>query len=111
MLSSIITIPAASVTPSRTLRERCGFTEYISFAPAFPNIPAKGHLGPTAGNLPRRKRSSVASLDIPVPAPIPVVESSASRGDHMKRFRVHRILCSIFRRIPAFETESTNPFQ
>ncbi|KAJ6500230.1 Arabinosidase B [Mycena vitilis] len=48
-----------------SLRERCGFTDFISFAPAFPNIPAKGHLGPTAGNLPRRKRSSAASLPLP----------------------------------------------
>jgi hypothetical protein len=56
----------------RTLRERCGFNLFISFAPAFPNLPAKGHIGPTAGNLPRRKRSSVASLELP--APIPVVD-------------------------------------
>ncbi|KAJ7676841.1 hypothetical protein DFH06DRAFT_1317451 [Mycena polygramma] len=58
----------------QSLRERCGFTEFISFSPAFPNIPAKGHLGPTAGNLPRRKRSSAASLPLPALAPAPVFE-------------------------------------
>ncbi|KAJ7746540.1 hypothetical protein B0H14DRAFT_3514260 [Mycena olivaceomarginata] len=56
----------------RTLRERCGFTLFISFTPAFPKMIAKGHLEPTAGNLPRRKRSSVVSLEIPAPAPITV---------------------------------------
>ncbi|KAJ6592479.1 hypothetical protein B0H19DRAFT_1055199 [Mycena capillaripes] len=61
-----------SVSPTRTLRERCGFTLFLFFAPAFPNIPAKGHLGPTAGNLPRRKRSSVVSFNLPVAAPVPI---------------------------------------
>ncbi|KAJ7099467.1 hypothetical protein B0H15DRAFT_944882 [Mycena belliarum] len=70
--------PPAPITPSsscsslslstpRTLRERCGFTHMLSFAPAFPKIAAKGHIGPTAGNLPRRRRSSVVPLDLPKP--------------------------------------------
>jgi hypothetical protein len=73
--TQILMLASASMTslpPSnapRTLRERCGFTLFISFAPAFPNIPAKGHIGPIVGNLPRRKRSSVVSLELPAPAP------------------------------------------
>ncbi|KAF8206930.1 hypothetical protein K438DRAFT_1962579 [Mycena galopus ATCC 62051] len=63
-----------------TLRERCGFTLFISFAPAIPNIRAKGHLGPTAGNLPRRKRSSVVSLELPAPGP--VADSNTSRTEY-----------------------------
>ncbi|KAJ7609993.1 hypothetical protein DFH06DRAFT_1344074 [Mycena polygramma] len=79
MFESASSIPpsdsSSSTDAPRTLRERCGFTLYISFAPAFPNIPAKGELGPTANNIPRRrKRSSVASIDIPA-APV-VGESS-----------------------------------
>ncbi|KAJ7652502.1 hypothetical protein DFH06DRAFT_1134484 [Mycena polygramma] len=78
-MSAFITcniIPSSSCEPvlrerHQSLRERCGFTEFISFAPAFPNIPAKGHLGPTAGNLPRRKRSSAAPLALPALAPAP----------------------------------------
>ncbi|KAJ7209021.1 hypothetical protein B0H12DRAFT_1158251 [Mycena haematopus] len=71
---STTSIPS-SMSPSNarpTLRERCGFTLSISFAPAFINIPAKGHIGPTAGNLPRRKprRSSVISLELPAPQPV-----------------------------------------
>ncbi|KAJ6525870.1 hypothetical protein DFH09DRAFT_1328736 [Mycena vulgaris] len=54
---------------------RCRFTLWLSFAPAFPNIPAKGAIGPTAGNLPRRKRSSVASLDLPAPVDLRVGRS------------------------------------
>ncbi|KAK7012755.1 hypothetical protein R3P38DRAFT_3584904 [Favolaschia claudopus] len=54
---------------SRTLRERCGWDLTISFAPAVApaHMMAKGHLGPTIGNLPRRKRSSVVSIDLPAP--------------------------------------------
>ncbi|KAJ7142231.1 hypothetical protein C8R44DRAFT_865594 [Mycena epipterygia] len=79
-------IPSASTssvsenTP-RTLRERCGFTLSLSFAPAFPNLPAKGHVGPTAGNLPRRKRSSVTSIDLPAPVPAPA-DSNSSRAEY-----------------------------
>ncbi|KAJ7358165.1 hypothetical protein DFH08DRAFT_953353 [Mycena albidolilacea] len=81
--------PSASLPPSSTttsasrprsgsLRDRCGFTHYISFAPAFPNIRAKGDIGPTAGNIPRRrKRSSVASIDIPA-APAPVLADASA---------------------------------
>ncbi|KAJ7627868.1 hypothetical protein B0H17DRAFT_1150860 [Mycena rosella] len=36
----------------------------------FPYMPAKGPIGPTAGNLPRRKRSSVTSLELPARAPV-----------------------------------------
>ncbi|KAJ7076636.1 hypothetical protein B0H15DRAFT_955494 [Mycena belliarum] len=50
----------------RTLRERRGFTLSLSFAHAAPNIPARGHTGPNAGNLPRRKRR-VVPLDVPEP--------------------------------------------
>jgi hypothetical protein len=78
--SSTFTLSAAA---PRTLRERCGFTLYISFAPAFPNIPAKGELGPTAGNLPRRrKRSSVASIDIPAAFGPAFVDSNAGRMEY-----------------------------
>ncbi|KAF7316702.1 hypothetical protein HMN09_00403300 [Mycena chlorophos] len=66
-------LPASSSTSSissidrsqLTLRERRGWTRWISFAPS----------GPTMATLPRRrKRSSVASIDtsIPAPAPAPV---------------------------------------
>ncbi|KAJ7203405.1 hypothetical protein B0H12DRAFT_1138107 [Mycena haematopus] len=67
-----ISASTSSLSVHRTLRERCGFTLFISFAPAFPNIAPKGHLGPTAGNLPRRKRSSVVSIEQLLPAPVPV---------------------------------------
>jgi hypothetical protein len=63
--ASMISFPPSSAP--RTLRERCGFALFISFVPAFPNIPAKGNIGPTAGNLPRRKRSSVVSVELPAP--------------------------------------------
>ncbi|KAJ7676876.1 hypothetical protein DFH06DRAFT_1317483 [Mycena polygramma] len=64
----------------QSLRERCGFTQFISFSPAFPNIPPKGHLGPTAGNVPRRKRSSAASLPLPALAPAPVIGDRNKQG-------------------------------
>ncbi|KAJ7880925.1 hypothetical protein B0H13DRAFT_1891592 [Mycena leptocephala] len=48
--ASMTSLPPSSVP--RTLREHCDFALFISFAPAFPNIPAKGNIGPTAGNLP-----------------------------------------------------------
>ncbi|KAJ7823458.1 hypothetical protein B0H13DRAFT_2376032 [Mycena leptocephala] len=68
--ASAPSLPTSTSTSStRILRERCGFTLFISFGPAFPSIPAKGHIGPTAGNLPRRKRSSVISLELPAPVP------------------------------------------
>lgn len=73
--TTLIASPSSSLPPSISpsrLRDRCGFTLYLSFSPAFPNIPAKGELGPSAGNLPRRrKRSSVVSIDL-APAPAPV---------------------------------------
>ncbi|KAJ7841617.1 hypothetical protein B0H14DRAFT_3869130 [Mycena olivaceomarginata] len=31
-----------------SLRECCGFSLMLSFVPAFPNIPRRGHIGPTA---------------------------------------------------------------
>ncbi|KAJ7194882.1 hypothetical protein GGX14DRAFT_576090 [Mycena pura] len=78
-------LPAATVSssstlstfesPSLTFRERRGFTLSLTLAPPpFPNVAAKGELGPTISNLPRRKRSSVASIDLrpPAPAPAPV---------------------------------------
>ncbi|KAJ7348281.1 hypothetical protein DFH08DRAFT_959695 [Mycena albidolilacea] len=72
MFASATSIPSSAAMSGarRTLRERCGFTLFISFTPAFPKMIAKGHLEPTAGNLPRRKRSSVVCLEIPAPAPI-----------------------------------------
>ncbi|KAJ6579963.1 hypothetical protein DFH09DRAFT_1076867 [Mycena vulgaris] len=75
--SSVPSTSTSSISSSRrgSLRERCGFTLWLSFAPAFPNIPAKGAIGPTAGNLPRRKRSSVVSLDLPVPVDLSVGRS------------------------------------
>ncbi|KAJ7610030.1 hypothetical protein DFH06DRAFT_1346167 [Mycena polygramma] len=85
MFESASSIPpsdsSSSTDAPRTLRERCGFNLYISFAPAFPNIPAKGELGPTANNIPRRrKRSSVASINIPA-API-AAESDTGRMEY-----------------------------
>lgn len=75
--TSVPSLPTHTSTPStRTFRERCGFTLFVSFAPAFPHIPAKEHVGPTAGNLPRRKRSSV-SLDLP--DPVPAADANARR--------------------------------
>ncbi|KAJ6579987.1 hypothetical protein DFH09DRAFT_1444340 [Mycena vulgaris] len=54
---------------SHTLRKRRGFAHSLSFAPAFPNITATGPIGPTAGNLLRRKHSSVVvSLDLLPPS-------------------------------------------
>ncbi|KAJ7162905.1 hypothetical protein C8R46DRAFT_1221711 [Mycena filopes] len=69
-------VPSATTARRGSLRERCGFTLWLSFAPALPNIRAKGHLGPTAANLPRRKRSSVVSLDLEPPSPV-VVDARA----------------------------------
>ncbi|KAJ7093823.1 hypothetical protein B0H15DRAFT_947162 [Mycena belliarum] len=67
-------IQTTILSTPRTLRERCGFTLMLSFAPAFPKIAAKGHIGPTAGNLPRRRRSSVVPpLDLPKPVDLDVV--------------------------------------
>ncbi|KAJ6516726.1 hypothetical protein C8R47DRAFT_1205947 [Mycena vitilis] len=85
MFESASSIPqsesSSSTNAPRTLRERCGFALYISFATASPNIPAKGELGPTANNIPRRrKRSSVVSIDIPV-APT-IAESSMEYFAH-----------------------------
>ncbi|KAJ7823469.1 hypothetical protein B0H13DRAFT_1919609 [Mycena leptocephala] len=60
--ASMTSLPPSSVP--RTLREHCDFALFISFAPAFPNIPAKGNIGPTAGNLPWRKCSSIVSLEL-----------------------------------------------
>ncbi|KAG6898501.1 hypothetical protein C0993_006415 [Termitomyces sp. T159_Od127] len=50
----------------RTLNERRGVTLFISLAP--PNLGGqpKGHLQPTIGNLPRRRRATVAPLIQPV---------------------------------------------
>ncbi|KAF8177349.1 hypothetical protein K438DRAFT_1770117 [Mycena galopus ATCC 62051] len=74
MLTSTTSVPPSSVHQQRTLRERCGFTLSISFAPAFPNIAPKGHLGPTAGNIPAA--SAVASYSssscCPLPSPLPM---------------------------------------
>ncbi|KAJ7831445.1 hypothetical protein B0H14DRAFT_2804602 [Mycena olivaceomarginata] len=68
------TYPSSSTSTSTnstkrrcSLRERCGFSLALSFVPAFPNIPARGHIGPTAGNIPRRRRSSAVSLEPPAP--------------------------------------------
>ncbi|KAJ7150675.1 hypothetical protein C8R46DRAFT_1358194 [Mycena filopes] len=72
---------ATNTSPRRgSLRERCGFTLWLSFAPALPNIRAKGHLEPTVGNLPRRKRSSVVSLDLP--DPVRVVDANSGRVEY-----------------------------
>ncbi|KAJ7021852.1 hypothetical protein C8F04DRAFT_1195080 [Mycena alexandri] len=68
---------------STSLRDRCGFTLYLSFAPALPDIPAKGHLGPTAGNLPRRRRSSVVSIDLSTLAKAPIDANALRAGNCM----------------------------
>ncbi|KAJ7352191.1 hypothetical protein DFH08DRAFT_957001 [Mycena albidolilacea] len=52
-----ISISSTSTISPSALRERCGLTLILLFAPAFPTIHAKGHIGPTAGNIPRRRRS------------------------------------------------------
>ncbi|KAJ7669141.1 hypothetical protein B0H17DRAFT_1209695 [Mycena rosella] len=79
MIDSSASITPSTSTSSRrrsgTLRERCGFTLWLSFAPAFPCILAKGPIGPTAGNLPRRKRSSVVSLDLPAPVDLNAIRT------------------------------------
>ncbi|KAJ7512854.1 hypothetical protein B0H11DRAFT_1947692 [Mycena galericulata] len=72
-------IPGTSTRlPPRTLRDRCNFTLWLALSPSSSatnpsttGFPAKGELGPSAGNLPRRrKRSSVVPLEIPAPAPV-----------------------------------------
>ncbi|KAJ7513152.1 hypothetical protein B0H11DRAFT_1898388 [Mycena galericulata] len=72
-------IPGTSTRlPPRTLRDRCNFTLWIALSPSSAaanpstaSFAVKGELGPSAGNLPRRrKRSSVVSLEIPAPAPV-----------------------------------------
>ncbi|KAK7057924.1 hypothetical protein R3P38DRAFT_1189913 [Favolaschia claudopus] len=79
-ICSTPTSPTSAVASSRknragSLRERCGFTLFISFAPLHKTTPGaaaepKGELGPTMANLPRRKRSSVSSIEVPAaPAP------------------------------------------
>ncbi|KAJ7157454.1 hypothetical protein C8R46DRAFT_1040445 [Mycena filopes] len=65
-------VPSSSSSRRGSLRERCGFTLYLSFAPLLPDIRTKGHLGPTAANLPRRKRSSVVSIDLSAFAAAPI---------------------------------------
>ncbi|KAJ7842178.1 hypothetical protein B0H13DRAFT_2365331 [Mycena leptocephala] len=80
--TSVPSLPTHTSTPStRTFRERCGF------APAFPHIPAKEHVGPTASNLPRRKRSSV-SLDLP--DPVPAADANARRVEGSVWIAGHR---------------------
>ncbi|PBK65463.1 hypothetical protein ARMSODRAFT_1022268 [Armillaria solidipes] len=63
-------ISSASDGDGRSLRERRGVTFFISFTrPDFgPIIPAKGHLEPRAGSLPRRRKGSA-----PRPAPTKIV--------------------------------------
>ncbi|KAJ7476342.1 hypothetical protein B0H11DRAFT_2235094 [Mycena galericulata] len=70
-------IPGTSTRlPSRTLRDRCNFILWLALSPSAANastagFSAKGELGPSAVNLPRRrKRSSVVSLEMPAPAPV-----------------------------------------
>ncbi|KAJ7214946.1 hypothetical protein GGX14DRAFT_609834 [Mycena pura] len=72
------TVPSCSISESSdlasaalTLRDRRGFTLSLTFAPFLPNIAPKGALGPSLSNLPRRKRSSVVSIDLPAPLPVP----------------------------------------
>ncbi|KAJ7696840.1 hypothetical protein B0H16DRAFT_1750227 [Mycena metata] len=95
-MSAIFTSPACIVASTSTssvssmssassrrgsLRERCGFTLWLSLAPALPNIRAKGALEPTVGNLPRRKRSSVVSLNLPDPERV-----VAAHSQHLEYF-------------------------
>ncbi|KAJ7024646.1 hypothetical protein C8F04DRAFT_1270032 [Mycena alexandri] len=80
--TSSISSTASTRTRRGSLRERCGFTLWLSFAPALPNIRAKGPLEPTVGNLPRRKRSSVVSLDLPDPER--VIAADAGRVEAFK---------------------------
>ncbi|KAF9465148.1 hypothetical protein BDZ94DRAFT_1254656 [Collybia nuda] len=49
-------VEANSPSSPRTLRERCGVTFFISFAPPNFGGPPKGHLEPRANNLPRRRK-------------------------------------------------------
>ncbi|KAJ7834265.1 hypothetical protein B0H14DRAFT_3462215 [Mycena olivaceomarginata] len=78
----------STITPS-TLRERCRFTLTLSFAPAFPTIRAKGHIGPTAGNIPRRRRSSAASSSLEAHAAAPIVEANAGREEYFAMGTLH----------------------
>ncbi|KAK7013748.1 hypothetical protein R3P38DRAFT_2788021 [Favolaschia claudopus] len=75
------TPPPASSSERRTLRERCGWDLTISFAPAPTPVVAKGNLGPTINNLPRRKRSSVVSIDLPPRAASPPLAPVGGNGE------------------------------
>ncbi|KAG6906678.1 hypothetical protein DXG01_012658 [Tephrocybe rancida] len=64
------TLPEQGMRPrSPTLRERCGVTFFIHFAPPMLGGQPKGHLQPAAGNLPRRRRAAT----VPQPAREPPV--------------------------------------
>lgn len=56
-----IRVPPPPILPELPLRERRGFIEFIQITPrtafAVP-MPAKGHLEPKTGGLPRRRRAS-----------------------------------------------------
>ncbi|KAJ7686370.1 hypothetical protein B0H17DRAFT_1332820 [Mycena rosella] len=63
--ASIFPSSSYSRPRSQTLRKRRGFTLWLSCTSYLPHFPAKGLIGPTTGNLPQRKRSSITSLDLP----------------------------------------------
>ncbi|PBK82186.1 hypothetical protein ARMGADRAFT_1090565 [Armillaria gallica] len=69
---------SASDGEGRSLRERRGVTFFISFTrPNLgPVIPAKGHLEPRAGSLPRRRKASAPRI---APTKI-VVEANMGAG-------------------------------
>ncbi|KAJ7742287.1 hypothetical protein B0H16DRAFT_1728227 [Mycena metata] len=73
--TSSASFTTSSSTLRGSLRERCGFTLWLSLTPLLPNIHAKGALEPTVGNLPRRKRSSIVSLKLPDPSRVVVAHS------------------------------------
>nr|GAT50738.1 predicted protein [Mycena chlorophos] len=68
--SSLSSLGVSSSDLSRlTFREPWLDSLPLLAAPFPKEATARGPLGPTHANLPRRKRSSVTSVDIPGPAP------------------------------------------
>ncbi|KAF5374653.1 hypothetical protein D9615_009007 [Tricholomella constricta] len=78
--SSSYSTPIHTGTQShrRTLRERRGVTFFIIITPPNFGGPPKGHLEPTVGNLPRRRRKS-AVVNTSIPYPPAILDDSERR--------------------------------